>query len=295
MLWGDISGRANKPPSAAFTYAPTNPNVGEQVSFTDDSTDPNNNIESWEWDFGDGTTATVQNPTHSYAVSGTVTVTLTVTDAGGITDSTSQTFDVLPAGVSTIDYENQTWGAWTNIGSGNDAGLAITTDAVAGAYGGTGSNANRLKASLEGTSTDAYSEISVWVKHAGESHNNVHIYTNDSDTTNTRSGGTGLVYTYQGDTARIDYFSGGNWSDRLIWIGDNDLGFEGYGQWVKMCCRRWAGGPIEMWFEDVDGTTLHDTGQLSTGHEGNIGAGGVTFEMDGGHSIDNWYFDTRTP
>ncbi len=40
----------------------------------------NNNayIDSWQWDFGDGGTATVQNPYHTYTDTGTYTVTLTV-------------------------------------------------------------------------------------------------------------------------------------------------------------------------------------------------------------------------
>ncbi len=38
---------------------------------------------SWAWNFGDGTTSTLQNPTHTYTASGTYTVTLTATNAYG--------------------------------------------------------------------------------------------------------------------------------------------------------------------------------------------------------------------
>jgi len=40
-------------------------------------------ITSWIWDFGDGETSTLQNPSHNYASSGTYTVTLIVTDSNG--------------------------------------------------------------------------------------------------------------------------------------------------------------------------------------------------------------------
>lgn len=51
------------------------------VAFSDLSSSSVGSIQSWAWDFGDGGTATTQNPTHTYASVGTYTVTLTVVDA----------------------------------------------------------------------------------------------------------------------------------------------------------------------------------------------------------------------
>jgi PKD repeat protein len=48
--------------------------------FNDQST---GNITSYYWDFGDGTTSTLKNPTHIYTTPGTYTVTETVTGPGG--------------------------------------------------------------------------------------------------------------------------------------------------------------------------------------------------------------------
>ena len=66
------------PPVANFT-ATTTPDVAAPVQFTDNSYAP----DSWYWDFGDGTTSTLQNPSHTYTAPGTYTVTLTVTNAFG--------------------------------------------------------------------------------------------------------------------------------------------------------------------------------------------------------------------
>lgn len=44
---------------------------------------------SWQWDFGDGATSLVQNPTHTYNDAGSYNVTLTVTDAVGCVSTTT--------------------------------------------------------------------------------------------------------------------------------------------------------------------------------------------------------------
>lgn len=68
------------PPVAAFSGTPTSGNIPLTVVFTDAST---NNPTSWSWDFGDGGTSTAQNPSHTYTVAGSYTVTLTATNAYG--------------------------------------------------------------------------------------------------------------------------------------------------------------------------------------------------------------------
>lgn len=71
---------------------------GGTVLFTNNS----GGAATYLWEFGDGTTSTEFNPTHSYATSGTFTVRLTATDSCGlISDSYSQTFGVVDAGEPT--------------------------------------------------------------------------------------------------------------------------------------------------------------------------------------------------
>jgi PKD repeat protein len=80
------SGPGNTTPVANFSFSITN----LEVQFTDQSSDLENNITDWSWDFGDGGTATTPNPSHSYSSAGTYTVILTVMDDGGAVDSVSK-------------------------------------------------------------------------------------------------------------------------------------------------------------------------------------------------------------
>ncbi|MGZ3898986.1 MAG: beta strand repeat-containing protein, partial [Bacteroidia bacterium] len=75
-------------PSAAFTF--TSPSCGI-FNFSKSCQTTNS---TFFWNFGDGTTSTLQNPSHTYTVSGNYIVTLQVTDALGCTVTTSQTMNV---------------------------------------------------------------------------------------------------------------------------------------------------------------------------------------------------------
>jgi len=64
------------------------------------SHDPDGTITSYAWDFGDGTTRTGVTVSHAYSTAGSFTVTLTVTDNGGLTDqSTAVKVITSPTGV----------------------------------------------------------------------------------------------------------------------------------------------------------------------------------------------------
>ena len=68
--------------------------VGKIVSFGAGDSNDNIGIVSYEWDFGDGTNGTGRNVTHTYNESGTYTVTLTVKDAAGNSQTDSMTITV---------------------------------------------------------------------------------------------------------------------------------------------------------------------------------------------------------
>lgn len=108
-------GETNSPPTASFTYAPQNPTIENLIQFTDTSTDPDGTVVSWSWNFGDGGTSTLQNPTHQYETAGTYTVTLTVEDNGGMTDTYTAEIEVSGTGENVFqDFEtnNGTSGAY---------------------------------------------------------------------------------------------------------------------------------------------------------------------------------------
>ncbi|WP_051906603.1 Ig-like domain-containing protein [Methylomarinum vadi] len=70
---------------------------GLSVSFSGDgSFDPDkDDVLSFNWDFGDGTISTLASPGHNYNEAGTYTVTLTVTDQAGLSDSASIVMTVI--------------------------------------------------------------------------------------------------------------------------------------------------------------------------------------------------------
>jgi PKD repeat protein len=83
---------ANLPPVPAFTAS------CDQLTcnFTDGSTDRDGRIAVWSWDFGDGTTSSAQQPSHTYAAAGSYQVTLIVTDDRNAPASVVHTITATP-------------------------------------------------------------------------------------------------------------------------------------------------------------------------------------------------------
>ncbi|NIQ68272.1 MAG: PKD domain-containing protein, partial [Candidatus Aminicenantes bacterium] len=86
----------NKAPTADFSYTPENPVIGDTIQFVSESTDEDGWIASWQWDFGDGSTSTQENPQHQYNVNEQTVfaVKLTVTDNSGQTASKTKSITI---------------------------------------------------------------------------------------------------------------------------------------------------------------------------------------------------------
>lgn len=86
-----------KPPSAIFTYSPTESQAGEAVTFNASESKPDGGyIVSYKWDFGDGNVTTIADPItiHVYSTFGVYNVTLTVSDSENESDTVSDTVRV---------------------------------------------------------------------------------------------------------------------------------------------------------------------------------------------------------
>jgi PKD repeat protein len=87
----DVTGTpapANVAPNAVATVVAASGVAPFTASFSSSgSSDSDGTIASYLWSFGDGTTSTSANPTHTYTTAGTYSVSLRVTDNDGATDT----------------------------------------------------------------------------------------------------------------------------------------------------------------------------------------------------------------
>ena len=79
-------------PTADFNATPLSACANEPITFTSlSSTNGGSAITNFAWDYGDGFAGNGETVTHSYALAGTYTVTLVVTNANGLADAEVKT------------------------------------------------------------------------------------------------------------------------------------------------------------------------------------------------------------
>jgi PKD repeat protein len=116
-------GVVNENLDASFSVSADSVGIGETVSVdASASSDPDDAIRGYEWDFGDGTTAAGVTASHSYDTGGRYTVTLTVTGEHGFSRRATRT----------VEVTNQPPTARIDVSSASpDTGQPVTFDASA--------------------------------------------------------------------------------------------------------------------------------------------------------------------
>ncbi len=102
----------NTVPTASFTYSPAYPVANDTVVFNATSSyDPDGYLTTYSWDFGDGNVTTVSTPIieHVYLTYANYTVTLTVTDNDGLTDSDMQLVEVVDPAILRVSLPEGTY------------------------------------------------------------------------------------------------------------------------------------------------------------------------------------------
>jgi gliding motility-associated-like protein len=93
-------------PKAAFTVKAENC-LNDTTYFTDQSNGQGSAVTNWFWNFGDGQSSTLQNPTHLYASAGTYTISLySKTDKGCISDTATK--QVIINSLPTVSFATST-------------------------------------------------------------------------------------------------------------------------------------------------------------------------------------------
>ena len=101
-----VNATSNQSPIAMVSANPQSGEAPLLVSFSSaGSNDPDGSIASFAWNFGDGSSSTEANPSHTYNGAGNYTATLTVTDNLGATGNASLNISVtLPNGAQVLTF-----------------------------------------------------------------------------------------------------------------------------------------------------------------------------------------------
>jgi endonuclease I/PKD repeat protein len=117
---------------------------GANIAFSSaGSTDSDGTITAWLWNFGDGATSTLANPTHAYATAGSYTATLTVTDNSGAQGSDTSPVTVTAPALANVwinefHYDNAGTDASEFVEVAGPAGTSLTGWTVVGYNGANG-------------------------------------------------------------------------------------------------------------------------------------------------------------
>lgn len=101
----------NFPKPVANFNTGANNGCGLTVNFNNNSSMSSGNLTQYQWNFGDGFTSTLQNPSHTYANAGSYLVSLIVTSSKGCKDTVVNLVNVNPPPTAAFSYSNICQGA----------------------------------------------------------------------------------------------------------------------------------------------------------------------------------------
>ncbi|NVK28052.1 MAG: PKD domain-containing protein [Flavobacteriia bacterium] len=124
MTW---SAGGSTAPVASFSMSTTNPPLNWAVNFTNTSTGSGD----FAWDFGDGTTSTQTNPSHTYTTSGTYQVQLIASGCIGSPDTITQSVTVQGNPTYTVSPDS----LYSTVSCGGVASGSFTLNSTASTLG----------------------------------------------------------------------------------------------------------------------------------------------------------------
>ncbi|HRH67362.1 MAG TPA: PKD domain-containing protein, partial [Bacteroidia bacterium] len=217
-------------PTAAFSYSPTSC-VNNPIHFMDQSTTPGGVIISWHWNFGDGTTSTIQNPIHQYPNPGSYDVSLIIENSLGCLDTLVQQIIISPPPVAEFtaanscintsvgftDQTNPPVSSWNwNFGDGNTSTAQNPTNVYdsAGTY-----TVTLVSGDASGCSDTVTHQITIYPLPLANAGSDITICSGSSATLSASGGGT---YSWQpgGNTGSSVVISPGGSTSYVVTVTD---------------------------------------------------------------------------
>lgn len=156
----------NQDPQAAFDVTTSDLAIAVDAS---GSTDADGSVVSYDWDFGDGATGSGSVANHTYGAAGTYTVSLTVSDNDGASQTVSREVTVVapPVEIATDDFARSVTGGWGNAVRGGAWGRSgsAASFSVAGGLGVMSVPAGNSRATfldaIDRTATDTVVDVTL--------------------------------------------------------------------------------------------------------------------------------------
>ncbi len=151
-----FTGTVTVNPTPKADFSPTVGCVTEAVSFQDMTSLASGRLTTWAWDFGDGTSASVQSPSHRYTRDGSYTVRLTATSDLGCSQTITKTIVIYPTPVAQAGPDQLNCGSNSTTLAANSPSPATGLWTVVRGTGGSFSNASSPTSRFTGNPNEAY-------------------------------------------------------------------------------------------------------------------------------------------